>query len=156
MLSNAFHLILHNLNILKCTEFVCICFYVRPVCFQNKNPLISCQYSDYQQKNVSRLPAELRADPQKNECYTHSQKYKREWFKSGQFGFNFEHLTACFCLRVWKEHVFILTLLFKVTLIFDWLVMRRMGALTTSCSVFWMASASILIICQLTSLNVMI
>jgi len=57
---------------------------------------------------------------------------------------------------VTNVRVCILTLLFKVTLILDWLVMRRMGALMTSCSVFWIASASILIICQLTSLNVRI
>jgi len=37
-----------------------------------KPDIISCQYLDYQQKNGPRLPLELRTDPYKNDCYTHT------------------------------------------------------------------------------------
>lgn len=50
--------------------------------------------------------------------------------------------------------LFKFTLLLSVTLIFDWLVISRTGALMISCLELWIASASILIICQLISLKV--
>lgn len=50
--------------------------------------------------------------------------------------------------------LFKFTLLLSVTLIFDWFVMSRTGALMISCFELWIASASILIICQLISLKV--
>lgn len=69
-----------------------------------------------------------------------------------------------YALRAWVKNEFIkiikdfklfkFTLLLSVTLIFDWLVISRTGALMISCLELWIASASILIICQLISLKV--
>lgn len=53
-----------------------------------------------------------------------------------------------------RLQIFKFTLLLSVTLIFDWLVISRTGALIISCLELWIASASILIICQLISLKV--